>query len=103
MPAARRFCSPRNPRTERSDFQFRDDPWPLSFQPGPADIRGMRDLMKPDQEKPCPICRRPSVEPFRPFCSRRCADIDLGRWLSGGYAIAADEGKKPEASEAEDE
>jgi hypothetical protein len=29
------------------------------------------------------------VEPFRPFCSRRCADVDLHRWLSGGYAVPA--------------
>jgi uncharacterized protein len=66
-------------------------------------MSGMRDPMTPDQAKLCAICRRPSVERFRPFCSKRCADIDLGRWLSGGYAIAADEGKKPEAFEAEDE
>ncbi|MEM7075436.1 MAG: DNA gyrase inhibitor YacG [Pseudomonadota bacterium] len=36
----------------------------------------------------CPICQRPSEHRYRPFCSRRCADRDLGRWLSGGYAIA---------------
>ena len=35
----------------------------------------------------CPICRRPTVHEFRPFCSRRCADIDLARWLKGSYAI----------------
>jgi endogenous inhibitor of DNA gyrase (YacG/DUF329 family) len=35
----------------------------------------------------CPICAKPAAEPFKPFCSRRCADIDLGRWLKGGYAI----------------
>jgi len=37
----------------------------------------------------CPICRKPTQRPFRPFCSRRCADIDLQRWLSGSYAIPA--------------
>ncbi|HMN38646.1 MAG TPA: DNA gyrase inhibitor YacG [Hyphomicrobium sp.] len=36
----------------------------------------------------CPICREPSIAAYRPFCSRRCADIDLGRWLGGGYVIA---------------
>jgi endogenous inhibitor of DNA gyrase (YacG/DUF329 family) len=36
----------------------------------------------------CSICGRPSDEQYRPFCSRRCSDIDLGRWLSGSYAIA---------------
>jgi endogenous inhibitor of DNA gyrase (YacG/DUF329 family) len=35
----------------------------------------------------CPICRRPMDEAFRPFCSKRCADIDLNRWLSGVYAV----------------
>lgn len=34
----------------------------------------------------CPICRKPSAEKFRPFCSARCADVDLGRWLTEGYA-----------------
>ena len=48
----------------------------------------------------CPICNRPLGEHedgfrFRPFCSQRCADIDLGRWLRGAYAIPA--------AEAEDE
>jgi uncharacterized protein len=35
----------------------------------------------------CPICERASDAHYRPFCSRRCADIDLSRWLSGAYAI----------------
>jgi hypothetical protein len=35
----------------------------------------------------CPICGKPAAGPAKPFCSRRCADIDLGRWLKGGYAI----------------
>ncbi|HVX81984.1 MAG: DNA gyrase inhibitor YacG [Devosia sp.] len=37
--------------------------------------------------RPCPICRRPSTQAFFPFCSARCADIDLNRWLSGAYVI----------------
>ena len=36
----------------------------------------------------CPICKASTVHEFRPFCSRRCADVDLARWLSGSYAIA---------------
>jgi endogenous inhibitor of DNA gyrase (YacG/DUF329 family) len=39
--------------------------------------------------KPCPICGKPSSEEAAPFCSPRCADIDLGRWLKGVYAIPA--------------
>ena len=35
----------------------------------------------------CPICGKPETEGFKPFCSKRCADIDLHRWLKGGYAI----------------
>jgi endogenous inhibitor of DNA gyrase (YacG/DUF329 family) len=35
----------------------------------------------------CPICGRPGEPDYRPFCSRRCADVDLSRWLSGAYAI----------------
>jgi endogenous inhibitor of DNA gyrase (YacG/DUF329 family) len=37
--------------------------------------------------KPCPICGRPSTIEMRPFCSKRCADIDLGRWLGEAYRI----------------
>lgn len=35
----------------------------------------------------CPICDRETDAKFRPFCSKRCADIDLAKWLSGSYAI----------------
>jgi endogenous inhibitor of DNA gyrase (YacG/DUF329 family) len=60
------------------------------------------------QSRRCPICKSPlegreeSLR-FRPFCSRRCADIDLGRWLRGTYAIPAEEAGdgEPEAPEAE--
>jgi endogenous inhibitor of DNA gyrase (YacG/DUF329 family) len=37
----------------------------------------------------CPICAKPTDPAYRPFCSRRCADIDLQRWLVGRYAIPA--------------
>jgi endogenous inhibitor of DNA gyrase (YacG/DUF329 family) len=37
--------------------------------------------------RPCPICGKLSIPTERPFCSRRCADIDLHRWLGGVYAI----------------
>ncbi len=39
----------------------------------------------------CPICGKETEARYRPFCSRRCADIDLGHWLNGSYAIPADE------------
>jgi uncharacterized protein len=37
--------------------------------------------------RPCPICKKPSVQKFHPFCSNRCAQIDLNRWFGGNYAI----------------
>ena len=39
--------------------------------------------------KKCPICGKPETEAFRPFCSKRCADIDLNRWFSEGYTTPA--------------
>ncbi|MEO1104560.1 MAG: DNA gyrase inhibitor YacG [Pseudomonadota bacterium] len=38
-------------------------------------------------ERKCPVCGKPQVEATRPFCSKRCADVDLHRWLGGHYAI----------------
>ena len=35
----------------------------------------------------CPICGKPAEEKFRPFCGKRCADVDLNRWLSGVYSV----------------
>lgn len=35
----------------------------------------------------CPICSRPTEADYRPFCSKRCADVDLARWMTGSYAI----------------
>jgi uncharacterized protein len=37
--------------------------------------------------KDCPICGKPAQARWRPFCSKRCADVDLHRWLSGSYAV----------------
>jgi endogenous inhibitor of DNA gyrase (YacG/DUF329 family) len=41
------------------------------------------------EARKCPICGKPQETRVRPFCSRRCADQDLARWLKGGYAIPA--------------
>ena len=46
----------------------------------------------------CVICGKPQERDYKPFCSRRCADVDLNRWFSGGYAIPAveeDDAEKP--------
>ncbi|MGH6936777.1 MAG: DNA gyrase inhibitor YacG [Methylocella sp.] len=46
---------------------------------------------KPDEvpTRPCPICGKPAAFADRPFCSKRCADVDLYRWFDGVYAIPA--------------
>jgi endogenous inhibitor of DNA gyrase (YacG/DUF329 family) len=43
----------------------------------------------PGKAKPCPICGKPATDASRPFCSERCRDVDLNRWLSNSYAIPA--------------
>ena len=48
----------------------------------------------------CSICGAPSSERYTPFCSKRCADVDLARWLGGRYAIA---GGNSDADEDGDE
>ena len=49
----------------------------------------------------CPICGKPAVRAYRPFCSKRCADVDLQRWFTGRYAIpvAEDEDGPDQPSE----
>ena len=39
----------------------------------------------------CPICHADTDPKYRPFCSKRCADVDLARWLSGSYAVPSEE------------
>lgn len=46
----------------------------------------------------CPICNKPTEAAHRPFCSKRCADVDLGRWLGGGYAIPSTDPEDIEAA-----
>lgn len=45
--------------------------------------------------RPCPHCGKPSQQKYHPFCSARCADVDLNRWLGGHYAIPAQEEAEP--------
>lgn len=49
--------------------------------------------------RPCPICGKPSVQAFHPFCSARCADVDLNRWLTGAYVIPAATDPEPDDTE----
>jgi endogenous inhibitor of DNA gyrase (YacG/DUF329 family) len=59
----------------------------------------MAEPVSPFRPTKCPICRKPAAERNRPFCSPRCRDVDLSRWLSGGYAIAAEEEDAVDAEE----
>ena len=51
----------------------------------------------------CPICGKPADAVLRPFCSKRCADVDLHRWLSGRYAIPVAEQEDAPEAEADGE
>ncbi|PTW43872.1 MULTISPECIES: DNA gyrase inhibitor YacG [Rhodovulum] len=51
----------------------------------------------------CPVCKKPTDPSYRPFCSRRCADVDLGRWLTGAYSVPGDAADPSDPAEAEDE
>lgn len=50
----------------------------------------------------CPICSRATVTAFRPFCSRRCADLDLQKWLVGAYVLPASDDDAPPTSDPDD-
>jgi hypothetical protein len=50
----------------------------------------------------CPICGKPTAAGYRPFCSRRCADVDLGRWLTESYRIPAETEEEGDDTAPED-
>ncbi|MCQ2734429.1 MAG: DNA gyrase inhibitor YacG [Alphaproteobacteria bacterium] len=48
----------------------------------------------------CPICRKIVTDDrYAPFCSKRCADIDLGKWFDGSYAVPLEEPDELEIAE----
>jgi len=53
--------------------------------------------------KTCPICGKPAIPDARPFCSKRCADVDLHRWLSDGYRLEPAEDERAGPGEQDDE
>ena len=59
--------------------------------PGGGDNGVVTPLRPP---RPCPECGRPSARETYPFCSKRCKDVDLNRWLSGAYAIPVTEAEE---------
>ncbi|MCI5109294.1 MAG: DNA gyrase inhibitor YacG [Marivita sp.] len=46
----------------------------------------------------CPICGKETNQEVRPFCSKRCADVDLARWLNGKYAVPSEDPEDIEAA-----
>jgi uncharacterized protein len=59
---------------------------------------------KTAREPACPICGKPPDPRYQPFCSKRCADVDLHRWLTGSYVIpGAEPGDETEGEEKGDE
>jgi uncharacterized protein len=46
---------------------------------------------EPGRIPSCPICGKSAEQKYRPFCSKRCADVDLNRWLSGSYVVPGQE------------
>lgn len=60
------------------------------------------DAERPRKPGRCPICGRDGLPEFRPFCSKRCADIDLNRWLSGVYTIPVREEEDEDGAQPPD-
>lgn len=56
-------------------------------------------MTKGASQAKCAVCGQPQDQKFKPFCSKRCADVDLNRWFSGGYAIKAEEEDDPSGVE----
>ena len=50
-----------------------------------------KNKIVPIKKSCCPICSKPTLDKFKPFCSNRCSNLDLGRWLDGKYRIPTDE------------
>lgn len=46
----------------------------------------------------CPVCKKPLHEKYKPFCSKRCADVDLGRWLNESYTVPTEDAVLDEES-----
>ena len=51
---------------------------------------------RPEIQAKCRICGKPQDAKLKPFCSIRCSDVDLGRWLKGGYAIPGEKSSEPD-------
>ena len=65
-------------------------------QAGAAEAPAEANKPSKKPSRPCPICGKPAEHALRPFCSPRCRDVDLNRWLSGRYVVP---GRDDEAEE----
>ena len=65
-----------------------------------ADTHTQEGPSKKSETSTCPICQKSTNKAFRPFCSKRCADVDLSRWLNGHYAIPVveEDGSLPDST-----
>ena len=64
----------------------------MTDRPSTPPLRAVRIAAK------CPICGKDDATGYQPFCSKRCANIDLGRWLKEGYRVETDEGPMDDES-----
>ena len=75
----------------------------MSKAPDPAEAKPKSEEPKPDGVRvtaaKCVRCGAPVQARYRPFCSRRCADIDLGSWFTGAYRVATSESPETEEDE----
>jgi endogenous inhibitor of DNA gyrase (YacG/DUF329 family) len=62
----------------------------------------MNEIDRKTSSARCPLCGKPMDAAFKPFCSKRCADIDLNRWLSGVYAIPTKEDEDEDGERVRD-
>ena len=67
-----------------------------------AQRRRRTDILCMPAERMCPICGKPAAEEVRPFCSPRCRDVDLHRWLSDVYAIPVKEEEDEDGTSSPD-
>ena len=64
--------------------------------------RSGKTARAPAKPLKCPICGKPRSEAYRPFCSKHCADVDLGRWLEGRYVVPGAPAARKAGEEDED-
>ena len=71
----------------------------------PQSLQAVLEAVTTDMPNPlCPICGKSADEKYKPFCSKRCGDIDLSRWFRGSYAVPAVENdEEPDTSDNEED